>query len=144
MTEAVLLAFNTETRFRAGKHSFLIESIPTESIDLQALNKRLKDIPLFGEFQPIDSERTVDMDNVCLKIEAVYIFDDLLMGTIIPYGPKGQVLQDIIDTGQSVKLTMRAIKEYAKVPMVDRPGYEDVVVKEVTEIIAFDLYLYMQ
>jgi hypothetical protein len=140
MTDVILLTFNTPSRFRYGRNSWIEETIPMEAIDVQALNERLQENPLYGEFDPEYHTNTVDVNNVCVKIEAVYISDGKLMGVISRHGPKGQALRSTIDAGKPVVLTMRAVKEYIKVPLVDRPEYDEVKVQKVKEIIAFDFY----
>lgn len=140
MFEAVLQRLNVPTLARNSRNTWIEESISREAIDLKALNNRLKISPLYGEFNPPDHLFSVDAENVCVKITSVFVSDGALMGLIEPFGPKGHFLQQIIDARLPVTLTMRARKEYSKTPVPDRPGFEDIRVQRVADIIAFDLY----
>ena len=54
------------------------------------------------------TSRDVDHTKVCLYIENVGITDDAVMGDVTPFGPRSQVLQDLIDKQLPVEIAMRA------------------------------------
>lgn len=105
-----------------------------------AFMKRMRSGPLFGEVgnpRPSDNHSIVDyiartrdimLSNICLRISDVELNSDGMFGTIEPYGPKAALVQEAIDNGSEIKMSMRSISR----------RNNDGTVFQVNEIITFD------
>lgn len=137
MTEAILHPLNVPVRYLTEENTWAECVATREAFDIKALNARLKSKPIVGEFNPVDFSTIVDKDNVCLRIDSLFVSDGMLMGIIVPHGPKGDLLQRMIDARTSLVLTMRATRELSPNALAsDTPR-----LKKIVEVIAFDIHL---
>lgn len=105
-----------------------------------AFMKRLRSGLLLGEVgnpRPIGCNSIVDyvtrtrdimLSNVCLRISDVELNSGGVFGTIEPYGPKAALVQEAIDNGSEIKMSMRSISR----------RNNDNTIFQVNEIITFD------
>lgn len=72
--------------------------------------------------------RDIMLSNVCVRISDVELNSDGVFGTIEPYGPKAALVQEAIDNGSEIKMSMRSISR----------RNNDNTIFQVNEIITFD------
>ena len=95
---------------------------------------RVKSGQVMGEYAPQYTPENigdVNVDNICVKINHVFISDGYVMGLIEPFGPQSQQVQDRINNREFVRLGMRA--------RVQTDSNNPTVVTKIDEIFAFDL-----
>jgi hypothetical protein len=129
MTEVVLMKLNVAT---PSGELYSKEVFAPHLVKTSEFKDKLKQGLVLGEYLTTPSaDIAVNKDNVCLKINDVFISDGYVMAIAEAHGPMAECFQRHIDNRTPIVLEMRAF--------VTKDPSDHMTVTQIVDIIAFDM-----